>query len=234
LPDKLTTYSVNNPFSGTTHTLDWTAYSNVVSGIVPNINRQSVVWPFTLSPRLKLQSISDGSDKYGGSGDSVSDYRLSVSIDWESEILTHLAIINKIAPTPTRVSLDIAITSMYSKNSFGGIDVFPKEMASITYKSDMTKTSTDMIYDRKSAYLFTLSDVTDITAGNSIIIDISSDPITDPNYVRLYTKSNTMFYEYDWVLVSSTSIKLIVSHLSEWQKDIYQNDALLIVRYVPN
>ena len=48
------------------------------------------MFPFYIRPYIKLTGVSDGSEKYGGSGDEISDYRLSVSMEWECSLPTHL------------------------------------------------------------------------------------------------------------------------------------------------
>jgi hypothetical protein len=92
LPDEVISYNYSNRYTGSSYSLDWESNRAKVV-LVKNINKNRMVYPFKIYPSLKLTDVGDGSEKYGGSGDELSNHRLNLSFEWECSIPVHLGLI---------------------------------------------------------------------------------------------------------------------------------------------
>lgn len=92
LPDELLAYVYENKYNGVSYSLDWVENKSEVV-LVKNINQNRMVYPFTVTPWIKMTDCGDGAEKYGGSGDEVSDHRLTISCEWECAIPMHIGLI---------------------------------------------------------------------------------------------------------------------------------------------
>ena len=227
IPDNVVNYQYSNDKDNISYTLDWDTYSsNAKVAVIPSINQSKTIWPFALTPRLKLESISDGSDKYGSTGDDISDHRLNVSISWESEIPTHMGLKADNLPRLKNIDLDLTSMSLYLKDDGGNVESYPKEMTNIYGDSTAGVSSIELEFDSRSAYIITSADRDAIVAGNDLEITLGA-PVTDPRYLRVYIGGTSTSENLAWKYVDSTTIKLYNEYLTESQI----NDIIVFVYY---
>ena len=112
LPDEIVSYVYENEYTNEKYSLDW-ANNKADVYLVRNINQNRMCFPFETQPWYKLTSITDGSDKYGGSGDSIGDNRLNIEVEVEIELPTHLAVISRrsprVCPENSKLEMDLTV-----------------------------------------------------------------------------------------------------------------------------
>jgi hypothetical protein len=127
LPDEIITYTHDNPYTEEKYSIDW-ANSQADIYLVKNINKHKMCFPFKITPYLKLVSVSDGTDKYGGSGDDVSEHILRVEFEWECYIPTHIVIEDKNYPkVGMGVAQDNRIKQQPSEDLAESISLYMKD-----------------------------------------------------------------------------------------------------------
>jgi hypothetical protein len=84
LPPELVNYQYNNEYTGVNYRLDW-ASAGAENLLVETTAREELAVPVNIKPQLTLNSVSDASNRYGGT-DSLADWRLSATINYEVEL----------------------------------------------------------------------------------------------------------------------------------------------------
>lgn len=181
LPDSIRTEYVEDPENGEKHFMLLDDNPMIEEILIKSIAQPKYTVPLYLDPWFKLTGVSDGSDKYGGSGDAISDHRMTVSIDWECNIPTHFILIKKGFPEPIKkIEMINRLTAFYfSSNEIPGVFI-GDEMTSVSYvKGDDESRILDLVYDRKSNYMVTAEDAEKVAAGLDFQV-----PMTQPCDVR--------------------------------------------------
>ena len=156
LPDEIKTYDYENDVTGQSYTCDWSG-TGLYDHLVKSTNTNEVVFPCKIKPIMKLTSISDGSDRYGG-GDALPDWKLNLSIEYEIEIPTTLTLTtdNRL----TSIDWEIRTGSAYSD----GDDEVP--ITRWTYTSEWDEPMMDGTHNTV---------ITDSTTGN--IYELPEAPV---------------------------------------------------------
>ena len=91
LPNEALDYSYENPYDVGTppYQLDW-RNTDAVMTLIRNMNKTMAVYPVVLSPIMKIDDVSDGSEKYGGA--DLPFHKLVISMTWECNVPTFLSI----------------------------------------------------------------------------------------------------------------------------------------------
>lgn len=237
LPDELLAYTYDNPYTGVSYSLDWAQNKSEVI-LVKNINQNRMVYPFTITPWIKMTSCDDGSEKYGGSGDEVSDHRMTISCEWECSLPTHLGLIATKQPEfsqkpidaflkrDIKLGIDMTIGYEYSipfKDPDTGVKVseakIPSQIITTfagTDSADSTSAGTeavwseDVIYKDKYNYLITQEDYDLIhsTPPQNFLVTLLED-VSDPYHVKIYGKFGPMMRDYHWRISSVGVIEFI-------------------------
>ena len=84
LPPELVNYEYYNEYTGLRYKLDWPS-AGAENVLVETTARNEIAVPVNIKPQLTLNSVSDASNRYGGT-DSLADWRLSATINYEVEL----------------------------------------------------------------------------------------------------------------------------------------------------
>jgi len=112
LPEPFINYEYENPYTGEHHRLNWES-AGAHDILVKTTNREEYVIPCNARPIFKMISISDGSNRYGGT-DKLAEWRLTVGVEYEVEIPTYMALQTDWNVDTVKMTLDAA--SVYSEN----------------------------------------------------------------------------------------------------------------------
>jgi hypothetical protein len=225
IPDSIRYYEHNNPYTQETYKLDW-SNNKAKSVIYKTINKEKFVFPFDLKPWIKLTSASDGSEKYGG--DSLSEYKLQVTLEWETYLPTHLVLLDSVTPKDKYV-LDVS-TGAYYVN--GNSDLLaPYEITQVIADPDSeTVVSRDITVSSRDTYIVTNEDIDNI--NNDIRIQIPLTSNQDNNSVKIFHETRELKIGYEFtVLDAGNIIELIPIHLKEL---LSEDDILTIILYSEN
>lgn len=206
LPNDVVTQSVDNKFTKESYQLDW-ANTNVSVALIKNINTNKYVFPFALRPQIKLTGVSDGSDKYGS--DDLAEWRLSIEMEWECDIPTHLI-------SETR-NMPLANNSLSFEIEFGCIyvddieEVAPRDiMLSITDSTTGNSERKTITFKESVIYTLTDNDIDSINDDEDIYIDFTT-LVLGEEYLRIYSRFGKLIARYNWDLEDSHTIRLISS-----------------------
>lgn len=239
LPDELLAYTYENPYTGESYSIDWSANRSEVV-LVKNINKNRMVYPFEITPWIKLISCDDGSEKYGGSGDEISDHRLTLSCEWECSIPTHLGLvatkqplhstkpINPLTRKDIKIGWDIDVGYQYSvsfRDPDSGSQIGDKvpladKIIHTFVGQDMT-TGDDgefaksywsemASYKDRYNYLITQDDYDKAHADPPENFVVNLiDDIEDPYNLRIYGKFGPLMRDYHWKITSPGVVEFI-------------------------
>lgn len=223
LPDELVLYEYENSFTGETYNIDWDN-NNAEVKLIKNINQNKTTFPFTITPSLILEGVSDGSDKYGGSGDVIGDHRLSVDIRWECAIPTHLILVAYDMPTFSRISdLCLNVGFNYVKASESGDDrlTTPQYIFQKYLLEDSTSVQNiELQHIREYNYIILESDYTDINSNPPVNFTVTLPVSVDnPLKIRVFGKYGQMSEDFHWKLTNDTTVTFISQTLKTLEID---------------
>ena len=227
LPDEFIFYTYNNPYTGESYQLDW-EHSDLYRYLIKNINQQKYVFPFVLRPYLKLTAVSDSGEKFGGSSDDISEHRVIISVEWETDIPSHLIFTSKTNPVAWRnVVFSMDMFSGYHKITSGDSDTLISEGELITTIDSETGKSSSVEIERKITYnyILTQADIDKISSNVNVTIDLNEN-IDNELYIKVYGKYGFLNSGFHWKLVNN-SVELIAFNLQLLSKD----DVLVISCY---
>jgi len=215
LPDTFRAFTYSNPYTGESYELDWNT-TTATERLVKNINQNKMVWYYQVRPYIKLTGASDGSDKYGGSGDEISDHRLSLTLEWECAIPTHFVLVASYLPEPCHYfEIDLSVGYQYVKASDESDTVFtaPKEFINTSMVSaDSTAlTRVDLEYSSSYDYTLTEDDYEQIQSKSESPISITIPDVTLTNcvQVKVYGKYGAIPRDYHWNFVEPNIVQLL-------------------------
>jgi hypothetical protein len=90
LPESFINYTYRNQYSGQNYQIDWTS-ANASEELVKTIATDELILPLNVKPQYALTSLSDGSNRYGGT-DGIAEWKLSATINYEIEIPNYLVL----------------------------------------------------------------------------------------------------------------------------------------------
>jgi len=108
LPEPFVNYEYENPYTGEHHRLNWDS-AGAHDVLVKTTNRNEYVVPCNIRPIFKMTSISDGSQRYGGT-DKLAEWRLTVTVEYEVEIPTYMVLQTDWNVDTVKLTLDTAST----------------------------------------------------------------------------------------------------------------------------
>ena len=89
VPEEILDYKYDNDVTGEAYQLDWRS-TDAAMTLIKNMDQMRVVYPVQLNPWFQIDSISDGSQKQGGT--ELASFRLNSTIKYEIELPTYLVI----------------------------------------------------------------------------------------------------------------------------------------------
>jgi len=241
IPDELVTYSYENPYTGNSYSLDWEA-NNAEIALIKNIGSNKMVYPFVIKPWLKLTDVSDGSEKYGGSGDELSEHRLTLNLEWECAIPTHMGLIATMRPDYSQKVMDdlsrrdVSIKFNLDLDYEYRFEFNDPDTGEVINYSDVPHTVMDMYgdedatsvddrawsegktYINKYQYVITEDDHTSIQSDPAVNFTVTlPETIIDPYMIRVYGKYGQLQLDHQWRLSDESEVEFISFNLTNLQ-----------------
>jgi len=213
LPQELLDYEYTL-LDETKYKIDWQS-SGAQCQLVKTINKDMMVYPCTIHPRIKLAGITEASTKLGGL-DKLADWRLTFNVEYEIEIPTFLILISDYLVE--NINFQIMYESCYTENDLTEMKKPPEYMNQISTHWDVTITGNEdvcgdettpseagiqvilpdraeIIQDRQIIETTRYYYMVDSTADLSVNIVINlPEVITDPKLFLLYSKYGNLPY----------------------------------------
>lgn len=228
LPDDVVFYNYNNDYTNEAYQLDWTN-TTVDSLLVKNINQNKYTFPFAVQPQIRLTGVTDGSEKYAG--DDLAEWRLSLEIEWETVLPTHLIMETTHLPERSHLkTFEIDVGFVYvAATEAGDGEQSPNEILLSIYDTSTEEfTRVDAHYDNAFNYFLTSSDVTAIDNDEDVDIDLGAVVIPDSHFLKVYGRYGGMEESYHWILKDDHTITLKGIGLTNLEVD----DLVTIIKYV--
>lgn len=223
MPDEILGYEYNNPYTKVNYTLDWEANGSEVQ-LIRNINDNKMIFPFTFRPWIKMVDISDGAEKFGGSGDELSEYRLNIGLEWECSIPTHISMLAIKEPIFDNI-LELNVDIGYSYkcdfkdpitgeviNTINMTDTISNVIGKDDEEDEDNKivTSEWAYFKDRYKYTITETDINNMNLSDPINPVITlTESVSNGWNVRLYGKYGPMNRSYHWNLISDTEVELV-------------------------
>jgi len=226
IPDDLYFYTYENPYDGQKYTINWTENKSEVV-LLKNIALNKMVFPFAFRPYIKMVSCDDGSEKYGGSGDELSDYRLTVGLEWEAEVPSYIGLQASMRPDYSTVlyngnpqevkfhlDLDIGFAYVAKYEDEHGtqktynipdntIQLFSAEETDEYGEKTQLGWSDEVTFKEKYMYIITQENEDSIKADTPIDFSVTlTEDITDAFKVRIYAKYGELYRDHHWYVES--------------------------------
>lgn len=234
LPEYLENYTYTNRYTEESKTLDWTGNPYTESMLIRNINQEKLTYTVTLRPMIRLNSIDDQSDSWGGGGNMLSDHKVSINLEWETNIPTHLTLVERKMPRPSvPITFEMAHNFRYIANPLDN-DVMIKVLDDISSVAVTQIDSTSRTVEKKTLtylssenYIVSSSDVSSFQNNENVRITPGVS-IPDSRYIRVHGKygylNEPIHYDVD---TSSGEIKLYGQNM----KNLVENDILTMIYY---
>ena len=232
IPEFLENYVYTNRYTEVSRTLDWSSSMAEVK-LIRNINQERLTYPITLRPYLRLSSIDDNSDQFGGSGSSLADYRVVLQLEWEANIPVHLVMVEKKMPRPSvPITFEINHHFQYIRNPIDTSSTIkiPDEIFSTAVKdtSSGEVESKFLTYKSSENYIITADDIVKFTNNENLYITPGVSGILDSRYIRVHGKygylAEPVHYDID---LASGDIKLHGQNM----KLLEEGDILTFIYY---
>ena len=218
IPNEFRYFNYNNPYTQETYVLDWTKNS-ATTELYKTINKNLFVFPYSIRPWLKLISCSDAGDKYGG--DDLAENKLSISLEWETVLPTHMVLLNSFGPV-SKYSFEITSSVAYINDDLYKTKI-PGEIEQIIEGVDRV-----IINEKKLLYQITAQDKANLILNIPIQITLPH-PVTDINLIKIYYKFGELVKYNRYILDADlTTINIIPF---ETKMILEENDILTIIIY---
>ena len=213
--------------------IDWSK-TDLVYKLLKAPNCYEYALPVKLEPYFKFTGISDSSTKYGG--DSISEYKLSVSVEYELNLPTYAVLYTDLggyidmrlytaaafSKYGTQPVYD-PVTKKYSESS----DQLDKLYALRLLKDDKSPLHQIQEVIKYSFYEFTEEDVTQYNEHKKIVIP---NPYTDIvttdsliKQVRILSYIGELEYEKHWLLINNnTEIEIYIKPIPTEIIELYK------------
>lgn len=222
LPDEYVYYTYDNPYTSENYQLDWPAQS-IQQMLIKNINKEKWVYPFYIRPYIKLTGVSDATEKYGG--DSLAEWKISLDMEWECDIPTHLIFHVKKYPKIRHSIFDIGVGFHYLP---GSSESAPDQIIKTVTDPDTGEiTSYDLELKQVFMYEITEEDKQLIDSDQDFTITLSED-VASENHLYVYSKYGQLRNRYHWILSDPTTVTLLGFNL----KTLEAEDNITLVKYI--
>lgn len=220
IPNCLRYYTYDNKYTLENYQLDW-SNSNAETVLYKTLNRDKFVYPFSMRPYLKLASVSDASEKYGG--DELAEYKLQATIEWETDLPTHMVLVSNVAPRGKFV-MDIGTGAYYLGSTY--TDTAPEEIQQILGDFDTYEVANrDLVVKERYAYSVTGDDISNLSDDTRVNFSLP-EQVSDRYIISIYHPDRKLEADYDFVLSDSKdSVVLIPVRL----KSLLEEDDILTV-----
>jgi len=214
VPDSYVFYKYEDPYRGVEYTLDW-SNTNLSKALLKSINQEKWIYPFTLLPWLRLESISDMSEKFGA--DDLAEYKLSFTMSWETVLPTHFVLVSYMGPfirPRAFMSIQMGVIHRYTNQ-----DV-PYEISNI-YGDDEPGAeeplvrSKDLTFKERLIHIVTSDEVNKVQHEENFYITLPY-AVEDNFYYKVYLQGTELKPGYDYILEepAKTRIRMLYVQLS--------------------
>jgi len=228
LPNDVVFYNYNNAYTNEAYQLDWTN-TTVDSLLVKNINQNKYTFPFAVQPQIRLTGVTDGSEKYGG--DDLAEWRLSLEIEWETVLPTHLIMETTHLPENSHLKtfeIDVGFVYVAATESGDG-EQSPNEILLSIYDTSTEEfTRVDAHYEDAFNYFLTSSDIVAIDNDEDVDIDLGAVNIQLSHFLQVWGRYGRMEESYHWELKDNHTVTLKGVGLTNLEVD----DLITVIKYV--
>jgi hypothetical protein len=242
LPQELLDYEYTL-LDGTTYKIDWQS-SGAQCQLIKTINKDMMVYPCVIHPRIRLIGITESSTKLGGL-DKLSDWRLTFNIEYEIEIPTFLILVSDYLVE--NINFQIMYESCYTENDLTEMKKPPGYINQMSTHWDVTITGNEDIcgdettpsssgiqvvlpdkaeitQDRQlietTRYYYVLDSTADLTVN--IVINLP-EVISDPKLLLLYSKYGIISYgDIYQINLEGTELTIYTKYISLQPGDILE------------
>jgi len=223
IPDELVNYTYYNEYEGMSYKIDWGS-SDAYSKLIKSTNQTELVLPLIVKPVLKLMNLSDGSSRYG-STDSLADWRLVMSIEYEVEMPTFMCM--ETDYLLENIQFNLRFSSAFSE--YGNDDIpVNRGIFKTQYDVGMDSTSNNEGYDfisdatadivYEADWAFKIRYVHVITqeeadSETNVVITLTEE-ITDLNQIIINSKNGTMNYGDHYELSGTNLLVLKIANMT--------------------
>lgn len=191
IPEELVNFQYSNSITGESYTLRWDE-TTANPELIKAINKDKLVYPGVIKPRWRLTSLSDGSERYGGT-DRVAEYRLNATLNYEIEIPTFLVLKSDSGPVEeitTEIGLEITVTD--------------DPQVYVDLVTDSTQTI-QTYYEFRRNYIYEVTQQ-DIDSTGDIIINLP-EPVENMKIVVTSLDRRMSFFDHYLVFATQVQIK---------------------------
>lgn len=225
LPQSFINYTYRNQYSGQSYQLDWFS-ANASEELVKTIASEELVLPLNVKPQYALTSLSDGSNRYGGT-DGIAEWKLSATVNYEIEIPNYMVLesdylvehvdlelrygsafsaYNDYQPPDNRILYDFS----WSWGLTPEVDNPDKEWLNPADATCVVTTTGDFVYETRYFHVVTADEAATCDTTNNIYIDLP-EQIVDPKILIVNSKDGALNYgdhyyiiDNGWTLVIRT------------------------------
>jgi hypothetical protein len=216
IPEDLANYTYKNEYTGLKYKIDWFG-ANARVELVKTIAQNEVVIPCRIKPQISLISISDASNRYGGT-DKLADWRITATINYEVELPNFIVLEGDYLAQG--MDLEIRYGSAFS--AYNSFDV-PVNRQRIEYRWDWGldttsdsritdyDTTSNIVYDSDYVYkirYFHLLTEADLDTTANLILHLP-EVIDDKRKLFVNSKDGLMDYG-DHYTISKDGTELII------------------------
>ena len=219
LPTDIHYQRYTNRYTNETYVLDW-SNSTAKNVLIKNMNKEAFVYPFTLAPYVKLTGVTDGSERYGDSGtDDISEYRITLEMEWECNLPTHLVFFSNELPEAAFVGFEITVGHQYVPATGGTTaDEIIDTHITLDSTSQTTVSSTiDLSFDKAYNYIVTSDDEQKITNDEKLVIDLE-EPVDDIRKIRVFGRLGRLEADVQYTIENPLQLTIFgfaVDNISE-------------------
>ena len=236
LPDEILNYKYTNSETGVSYKLNW-EQAGAVDQLIRTIDQQKWVVKCNIKPMLKLTSINDGSEKYGGP-EKIASWRSSATIEYEIEIPQFLVIesdwlatsfklnvgsVSQYSKYGDAISDDISQT-IYTRNTI--LDATSSDTISIDESMPVSEISSSIVLQDTFLYIFTATDFQVVDDLNIKLPEI----VTDPDLIIAITKNGKLEYDRNMKLSDDGQYLILLDFKNNFAS-LSPNDVLEIYIY---
>ena len=228
LPKELLDYEYTR-IDGSKYKIDWESVGAQCQ-LVKTINKDMMVYPCLIHPRIRLTGITEASSRLGGL-DKLSDWRLTFNVDYEIEVPTFLVLISDYLAE--NINLQIRYESCYTENDLTKIKNPPEYINQIQTHWDVEIANNkdvcgdnetpegpihvvlpdkaDIVQNRQvieNTRYFHVINQQEADSTSTVIIDLP-EVVTDIKLLMLYTKWGELQYG-DYYEINSEGTELTI------------------------
>lgn len=219
IPEDFVTYTYSNEYTGLHYKLNWGS-AQASTQLIRSTAQNELVLPLHIKPQFAMTDLSDGSTRYGGT-DTIADWRLTATINYEVEIPTYMVINSDYLVQ--NINMEMRFGSVYTKyQDFSvpenriqllcgeydwGYDETSNSTASFTQIDSTSDEKFDLIHNRTYLHQVSAGEA-DATANWTITIP-APDSVGNKEFLMINSYNGNLSYGDHYLLGGSGRIVTI-------------------------